>query len=92
MIDQDIDNLLWLLNYLHKRSVLQSVAIQLVNYNVSGHYFRQHFFSFFTRIFPHHLTFLIEGVLESKNLFSQKLMGVAKKTWGGPLSRPRQPF
>ena len=48
-------------------------------------------FLFFPVFFPPSWPFLIEGVLGSKNLFSESWSELPK-TWGRHLSRPRRPF
>ena len=62
----------------HERSALQSVAVRRSTGNdVSGHYFRHYFLLFFFHFFffsPPSRPFLIEGVLVSKNLFSESCL------------------
>ena len=68
-----------IINNWHEQSVLQSVAVRRSTGNVSGHYFLHYFFILFFSpglppLFPVSPSspFLIEGVLGSKNLFSQR--------------------
>ena len=61
----------------HELSALQSVAVRRSTGNdVSGHFFRHYFLLFFSSLFfsPPSRPFLIEGVLGSKNLFSESCL------------------
>ena len=63
----------WLGWYWHERAAVQAVAVrQSTGNDVSGHYFR-HYFLFF-HFSPPSRPFLIEGVLGSKNLFSESCL------------------